>query len=268
VGVEGDVTAMDAVLVLFAVLLSSVVVETVLVALRVVVPTVVVNVCTLLWPGVRVPTVKVFASPLDRVTPPVTANAAVPADASLVKVTVPLTTEPAGALAGSKTVLDSSAYNTPLTLVSELFVKLLSATLGSVTLAVTVPPAGTLITALVADCPAASVTGAKLKGVPLLTTICGVKVTAVWPAVLDRFTVACTVLPGVPPGIEFTDTPGSAYGPVVALEPLFAVLLSGVTVATVLLAISGVPSVKGIVAVKVRVLVAPGARLATVKVRT
>ena len=50
----------DTALVLFAVLLSGVVVETVLTALRVVVPIVVVNVCTLLWPGVRVPTVKGF----------------------------------------------------------------------------------------------------------------------------------------------------------------------------------------------------------------
>ena len=141
---------------LFAALLSGEIVATVLVAPRIVVPsvrgTVVVKVCVLLAPGVRLPTVKVCTSLLDNVTVPVTTEAAVPADPLLEKVTVPETTEPAGALPGRATVVVSSANSAPLTLVSVLFAPLLSGTVAAVTMAVTVPPVaviGTVIGALV-----------------------------------------------------------------------------------------------------------------------
>jgi len=182
--------------------------------------------------------------------------------ALLVKVTVTVTTEPAGALAGSCTVVVTSASSTPLTWVLVLFALLLSATLGAVTLAVTVPPVAvrtTLMGALVAVWPGASVTGAKVLVTPL-TTICGVKVTVALP-LFDRVTVVVTVLPGVPLGIGLTTTPGSLNSTVsAAVAVLFALLLSGVAVATVLVAFRLVlPRLFGTVVVKLWTTLAPGA---------
>lgn len=265
--------------VLLPTLLSGVVEVTMLDALSTAVAvmegTVVVNVCVLLWPGASVPAVKGFTSPLDSVTEPVTTCAAVPELALLVKVTVPLATEPAGALPGSTTEVNKSAYTTPLSAVAVLLPGLLSTMppTMAVTLADTVPPVavmGTVITALVLVAPAGNVTWARSVGAPPLTETCGVNVTGIWPATLPSISVVVTELPSVPAGIGLIATDGSANSCVDgALEELLlAVVLSGVTVATVLVAFSGVANVDGIVAVNVCVLLAPGVRLATVKVRT
>ena len=158
---------------------------------------------------------------------------------------------------------------------SVLLAGLLSGTLGAVTLAVTVAPvvvSGTVIGALWVW-PGASVTGASVVVTPLITTT-GVNVTVVLP-LLERVTVVVTVVPGLPEGIGFTSTPGSLNSGVVCSPPawlstslLLAVLLSGVVVATVLVASSTAPIVLGTVVVKVCVTLAPGARSPTVKVRT
>jgi len=110
-------TARVAVPVLLALTRSAVVVVTVLVALSTVVAvvagTVVVKFCTELAPGARLPATKARTSPLDKVTVPATAVAVVAVPPAvllrLVKVTVPETTDPAGALAGRLTVDATSA---------------------------------------------------------------------------------------------------------------------------------------------------------------
>ncbi len=193
---------------------------------------------------------------------PTTALAVAPAAALLPKVTVTVTTLPATAFTGKSTTVVTSARITPLTWVLVLFALLLSATLGAVTLAVTVPPLAvrtTLIGALVAVCPGASVTGARVLVTPL-TTSCGVKVTVALP-LLDRVTVVVTVLPGVPLGIGLTTTPGSLKSTTrLSVPVLFAGFDSGVAVATVLVAFRLVRAVLfGTVVVKLWTTLAPGA---------
>jgi hypothetical protein len=143
-------------------------------------------------------------------------------------------------------------------------------------LAVTVAPvvvSGTVIGALCVLCPGASVTAARVVVTPLTTTT-GVKVTVVLPLLL-KVTVVVTVVPGLPEGIGLTCTPGSLNSGVSCSPPawlstslLFAVLDSGVGVATVLVPSSTVPVVFGTVVVKVLVTLAPGARSPRVKVCT
>ena len=109
--------------------------------------------------------------------------------------------------------------------------------------------------------PGASVTGARLVTTPLITT-CGVKVTVALPLLL-RVSVVVTVVPGLPEGIGLTATPGSASSTTsVSVPVLLVLLLSGVLVATVLVALSAALALLlGTVVVKLCTTLAPGARL-------